>query len=397
MRVLLMVFSVCAAAAVAGAQPPAPPAPAASTLDFEFFRTRVQPIFLAKRPGHARCITCHRTGTPRLIELKDGQTMWDEAQSRRNFEVWQRVVVPGDPEASRLLMHPLAKSAGGDVFHGGGRHWDSKADPEWQTLAAWVRTGTPAATTTQGSGLDFDVYRSRIEPIFLKERAPNEGAGMCIGCHARIATRLRLQPLSPGATTWTEAQSRQNFEVVQRVVVPGDPAASPLAIHPLATAAGGDAQHTGGKFWTSADHPEYQAVVTWIRSAAANPAAAARPAPTLDFAFFRERVQPIFLAKRPGHARCITCHRTGTPRLIELPAGQATWDEAQSRQNFEVWRRVVVPGDPEASRLLMHPLAKSVGGDVFHGGGRHWDSKSDPEWQTLAAWVRGETITRSSR
>ena len=31
----------------------------ASALDFEYFRTRVQPIFLAKREGNARCVSCH--------------------------------------------------------------------------------------------------------------------------------------------------------------------------------------------------------------------------------------------------------------------------------------------------------------------------------------------------
>ena len=33
-------------------------------LDYEFFKTKVQPIFLAKRSGHARCISCHASGTP---------------------------------------------------------------------------------------------------------------------------------------------------------------------------------------------------------------------------------------------------------------------------------------------------------------------------------------------
>ncbi|MDR1990470.1 MAG: hypothetical protein LBQ09_09610 [Acidobacteriaceae bacterium] len=124
-----------------GVQQPAPPPSVAAraTLDYEFFKTRVQPIFLAKRPGHARCITCHETGTPRLTELEPGATTFTEEQSQRNFAAWQRVVVPGNPEASRLLMHPLAKAAGGDPFHAGGKHWQSKSDPEWQTLAAWVR------------------------------------------------------------------------------------------------------------------------------------------------------------------------------------------------------------------------------------------------------------------
>src|SRR4029453_15425770 len=52
----------------------------------------------------------------------------------------------------------------------------------------------------------------------------------------------------------------------------------------------------------------------------------------------------------------------------------------------------VVPGNPEASRLLRHPLAESAGGDPHHDGGKHWTSKDDPEWQTLAAWVKGDTL-----
>jgi cytochrome c553 len=235
-------------------QPATSPPPTSSSLDYAFFRDRVQPIFLAKRPGHARCITCHANGTPRLAALLPGAAAWNEEQSRANYAAWQAVVVPGDPAASRLLMHPLAKAAGGDPFHAGGKHWQSQSDPEFQTLAAWVQTGSrqpAAATAAAGAGLDFEYYRTRIEPIFLKARAPGEGNGACVSCHARIATRMRLQPLPPGATAWTAEQSRQNFDAVSRVVTAADAMTSPLLVHPLAQAAGGDAQHTGGKFWTS--------------------------------------------------------------------------------------------------------------------------------------------------
>jgi hypothetical protein len=237
--------------------------------------------------------------------------------------------------------------------------------------------------------LDYDVFKTRIQPIFLKERRPDEGAGAaCVSCHSRVASRMRLQALADGATTYTEAQSRQNFEVVSKLIVAGDPVHSPLLLHPLAQAAGGDAAHTGGKFWTSQDNPEWQAIAAWVR--AASPASvAATPAVVLDFAFFRDRVQPIFLKKRPGNARCIVCHENGNPRLQSLPEGAASWTEEQSRMNFEAWKRVVVPGDPTASRMLMHPLAPAAGGDPFHAGGKHWTSQSDPEWQTLAAWVKG--------
>jgi hypothetical protein len=122
----------------------------------------------------------------------------------------------------------------------------------------------------------------------------------------------------------------------------------------------------------------------------AQAAAAARP--TLDYAFFKTRVQPIFLNKRPGHARCVSCHSSGTPmRLQPLSAGETTWNDEESRKNFDVVRRVaVVPGSLK-SMLLIHPLEEQAGGDFFHNGGKHFMSQNDPEWQTLKAFVMGQT------
>jgi hypothetical protein len=112
---------------------------APASLDFDYFKTKVQPIFLAKRPGHARCISCHSSGTPlRLQPLSPGSTTWSDEDSRKNFEAIKRVVVPGSVTKSPILTHPLAEQAGGDFFHSGGKHWDSQNDPEWQTLKAFV-------------------------------------------------------------------------------------------------------------------------------------------------------------------------------------------------------------------------------------------------------------------
>lgn len=115
--------------------------------------------------------------------------------------------------------------------------------------------------------------------------------------------------------------------------------------------------------------------------------------PSLDFEFFKTRVQPILMAKREGNARCISCHSIGTTmRLQPLSTGAATWNEEESRKNFDVVRLKVIPGKPEASRLLLHPLAEAAGGDPSHDGGKHWKSQGDVEWQTLADWVRGQTL-----
>ena len=119
---------------------------AAQSLDFDFYRTRVEPIFLKKRPGHTRCIVCHSGGRRAfsLQVLSPGNTTWTEEQSRRNFESVSRLVVPGNPASSVLLIHPLAGDAGGDRFHSGGRQFRSQDDPEWKILAEWVRQAKPA-------------------------------------------------------------------------------------------------------------------------------------------------------------------------------------------------------------------------------------------------------------
>jgi YVTN family beta-propeller protein len=130
----------------------------------------------------------------------------------------------------------------------------------------------------------------------------------------------------------------------------------------------------------------------------ASPAAAQTPAASaLDYEFFKARVQPILLAERPGHARCIACHGSGTPlRLQPLAAGRTAWTDEESHKNFDAVRRMVVPGSVK-SRLLMHPLAEAAGGDFYHNGGKHWSSQNDAEWQTLKAWVMGEKLGTTER
>jgi len=129
---------------------------------------------------------------------------------------------------------------------------------------------------------------------------------------------------------------------------------------------------------------------------AAPPAAASPGSVTLDYDYYKARVQPLFLEKREGHARCVQCHAGSTTlRLQRLPEGAFSWTEEQTRQNFEAIKTMVVPGSPGASKLLRHPLARDAGGDIFHGGGQHWTSKSDPDWKVLESWVNGATLASS--
>ena len=122
----------------------------AQSADYEFFKTRVQPIFLKTRATHGRCVTCHGGGNGGgfvLQPLAAGTTSWTEEQTMRNFAAASRLVQPGKPTSSQLLMHPLASDAGGDVFHSGGHQFASQDDPDWQEMAAWVRQKPPADYT----------------------------------------------------------------------------------------------------------------------------------------------------------------------------------------------------------------------------------------------------------
>jgi hypothetical protein len=143
----------------------------------------------------------------------------------------------------------------------------------------------------------------------------------------------------------------------------------------------------------------YLTIVSWVMVAMGllgqQPASSSTQLRSLDFEVFKAKIQPIFLARRPGHARCVTCHSAGTSfRLQPLDPGATTWTEEEAQKNFQAVRRVVVPGSIK-SRILTHPLAEQAGGDFFHSGGKHWSSQSDPEWQTLKAWVVGETTNSS--
>lgn len=241
-----------------------------------------------------------------------------------------------------------------------------------------VGLGRPAAA----QGLDFEFYRQNVEPMFYRSRGnfmpPDPGNPACVMCHTWQAnTPLKLQSLeenADGSVYWTEAQSRENFAAVAKLVTPGDPESSRLLRTPLDPSAGGSAAHTGGKFWDSRNDPEYRVLAQWVGAAAPQTQAAA---PEVDFEFFRACVHPIFFQPTPGGLACTNCHAGE----FAPPDVNESWSRVQ---------RLIEPGAPTQSRLLMHPMHPDGGGDYVHNGVRRWRSQTDPEWQMLAGWVNGE-------
>ncbi len=264
---LMLIVTALLAQEPAAQQPATRPATSPS-LDFAFFKDRVQPILTSPRKGNARCIACHSRGggNSYLEGLSPGSATYSEEQTRRNFERVVRLVVPGEPLKSPLLVNPLAEEAGGSHWHGGGKHWHSQNDPEWQTLAAWVRSGSAARAATASAAttpsVSLEVFRTRVQPILT---SPRKGNARCIACHSRGGGNSYLETLSPGSTTYTEEQTLRNFDRVQRLIVPGAPLKSPLLVNPLAEEAGGSHWHGGGKHWHSQNDPEWQILAAWVR------------------------------------------------------------------------------------------------------------------------------------
>jgi hypothetical protein len=137
---------------------------------------------------------------------------------------------------------------------------------------------------------------------------------------------------------------------------------------------------------------------------AQTPGSADTQTPQLDYDFFKARVEPIFLKHRSAdHARCYTCHQVGHHgggplSLDTLSPGMTAWTEEQSRHNFEVVSKLVVPGNPSLSLLLRMPMAPEAGGLAdTHQGGRQFATEDDPDWKNMKAWVLGEKLASSSK
>ena len=88
-------------------------------------------------------------------------------------------------------------------------------------------------------------------------------------------------------------------------------------------------------------------------------------------------MQPIYFQVTPGGLACASCH-------------SLEFTQTDAEESWNATRRLIEPGRPAESRLLMHPLHPDGGGDYVHNGVRRWRSQDDPEWQMLAEWVNGD-------
>src|SRR5260370_38209163 len=132
------------------------------------------------------------------------------------------------PHTKPVTCTSLLVAAAGISFAGTKRHADA-APPD---LAAKVTNSgpMPAGAGQTQSTLDFQVFKTKVEPIFLEERP---GHARCYGCHTTPNRAFYLETLSPGSAEWTDQQSPRNYQNAVRLVVPAHPLSTRLLIAPL--------------------------------------------------------------------------------------------------------------------------------------------------------------------
>ena len=234
--------------------------------DIEQYRNTVERVFMTDRGGTvsgvAACVMCHtwQTRVRFTLETPATDAGWTIEQSRKNFDVVTKLVNTAAPATSRLLLKPLALSAGG-MGHTGGSFWTSRTDPEYLALLNWI-SSLPAERYVAKADppLDFEFFRACVQPVFAN---PREGHIKCSNCHA--AGLIGFAPVPQNGEAWTDQEARRAFSTISRLIVAGNPDQSRFLLKPLHPDGGGSYTHNGPRRWQSRDDPEFQMLAQWVR------------------------------------------------------------------------------------------------------------------------------------
>ena len=117
--------------------------------------------------------------------------------------------------------------------------WIAAARVRRQPDSGNAQTPTSKSASEFPAPADVESYRSTVEKVFMTDRGGTEpGYAACVMCHTwQTSVRFSLETPATDAG-WTTAQSRQNFDVVTKLVNTADPESSRTAAQ---------AAHAGGR------------------------------------------------------------------------------------------------------------------------------------------------------
>ena len=189
------------------AQQPAAPAPAAAGLDYEMFKSQIQPMFIKKREGLVRCVQCHGrgggTGGLLVIPPDEGTTAWTEEQSRKNFDSASRLVGPGQPRgqpaADAPARHATPAAIRSTAAASTGRPGRIRSGRRWR--GGRIRV---ASTTYRGLGRLRRVSHEDRTDLPARARGP-DGPGVVrrVSLGHRHAAEAAAAAGRPGVGRWS--------------------------------------------------------------------------------------------------------------------------------------------------------------------------------------------------
>ena len=223
---------------------------------FDFYHQNIDPLLV--RPlcypnaiGNTSCIICHTWQTSLRFQLEnttdtlDGWA-WSEGQSQMSYEVVPQLINTSDPVSSKLVRKPLAAQVGGES-HTGGTYWESTDDAEYQVVRDGIEMllegpFTPVPELT----LDFEFYRSCAQEVF---RTRKYGQFKYTERHA--GGQQGFAPSPANRTSWTNAETQHGFDVIQRLILSGNPIESCWFLKPLHNESGRSDTHNSVRPWQS--------------------------------------------------------------------------------------------------------------------------------------------------
>jgi hypothetical protein len=237
-----------------------------SSADIESYRGKVERVLMTDRggtvPGFAACVMCHtwQTSVRFTLETPATDAGWTVDQSRKNFDVVTKLVNTASPATSRLLLKPLAPSAGG-MGHTGGTYWTSRTDPEYLALLNWIQS-LPADryVAKADPAIDYEFFRACVQQVFA---TPREGHIRCSNCHSDGL--IGFAPVAQSGNAWNDKEAKLAFSTITRLIIPGNPEQSRFLLKPLHPDGGGSYTHNGPRRWQSRDDPEYRMLASWVR------------------------------------------------------------------------------------------------------------------------------------
>lgn len=139
----------------------------------------------------------------------------------------------------------------------------------------------PSGSLSRPAQPDYEFFRTRVNPFFYQELDRDGRA--CANCHATHRILRLAEPPAPGGTL-SEESLRENYQALLRVIDVDDPEGSLVLRKPLSPSGQGEEDldsptgltHVGGTRWSGPEHPAYQTILQWIRTASSHPERVAR-------------------------------------------------------------------------------------------------------------------------